>query len=147
MLGPQHLLEDRQVALLEGLGLPVAALSLVDLRQVVEAGGGVGVLGPQHLLEDRQGALVEGLGFPVAALSPVDPRQVVEAGGGVGVLRPLGLLRDRQDLLPQRLRFRIGAPGRQGICMADQLLQLGIGLGGSGWRLGQQEPGSSLRLG
>ncbi len=39
------------------------ALGLVERCQVIEAGGGVGVLRSQLLLPDCQGALVEQLGF------------------------------------------------------------------------------------
>ena len=68
MVGAQRLLPDRQRALVERLGLGVAALRVVEYGQVVEARGDVGVVGSQRLLPDRQRALVERLGLGVAAL-------------------------------------------------------------------------------
>jgi hypothetical protein len=55
--------------------------------QVVEAGGGVGVVGSQHPLPDVQGALVEGPGGGQLALGLEQMGQVVEAGGGGGAVR------------------------------------------------------------
>ncbi len=46
MLGPQRFFPDREGAQTERLGLLVAPLVVVEQRQVVEAGGGVGMLGP-----------------------------------------------------------------------------------------------------
>ena len=46
MLGPQGLLSDPQRTLVERLGLGVLALGVVELRQVVEALGHVGMLRP-----------------------------------------------------------------------------------------------------
>ena len=68
MVGPQRFLADGEGALVERLGLRVAPLVVVERRQVVEAGGGVGVVGPQRFLADGEGALVERLGLRVAAL-------------------------------------------------------------------------------
>ena len=67
MVGAERLLADGQGALEERLGLGVVALRTVQLRQVVEAGGGVGMVGAERLLADGQGALVERLGLGVLA--------------------------------------------------------------------------------
>ena len=55
-------------------------------RQVVVAGGGVGVVLAQRLAADVQGLLEQGLGLGVPALRVQVVRQVVVAGGGVGVV-------------------------------------------------------------
>jgi len=47
----------------EGLGLNIGALAVIQQCEVVEARGGVGVIGPQRLLPDREGAEEEGLGL------------------------------------------------------------------------------------
>jgi hypothetical protein len=54
MLGSQGLLPDRQRALVERLGLHVAALGLVEFRQVVEVDGNVRVFRAQGLLVNCQ---------------------------------------------------------------------------------------------
>ena len=86
MLRPQRLLKNRQRPPEERLGLGVLALLVVELRQVVEARGYLGVLRPQRLLKNRQRALVERLGLGVLALLVVEQRQVVEAGGQARIL-------------------------------------------------------------
>ena len=75
----QHRLADRQGLLVEGLGGGVVPLRLQQPRQVVQAGGGVGVALAQHRLADGQGLLVEGLGGGVVPLRLQQPRQVVQA--------------------------------------------------------------------
>ena len=71
MIRAQCFFKDRQGADVEGLGLGIGALAVVQPCEVVEAGGGSGVVGPQRLLPDRQGADVEGLGLGVGALAVV----------------------------------------------------------------------------
>ena len=63
MLWPQHLLPDRQGALIIELGPGQVALGAEEKAEIVQAGGGIGMLGSQHLLPDRQGALQVGLRF------------------------------------------------------------------------------------
>ncbi len=72
MLGSQGLFPDRQRALVERLGVRVAALGVVESRLVVEALGHIRMLGSQGLFPDRQRALVERLGLGVAALGFVE---------------------------------------------------------------------------
>ena len=74
MVGAERLLADGQGALVERLGLGVVAHRLVQPRQVVEAGGGVGMLGAERLLADGQGAPVERLGLRVVAHAAVTTR-------------------------------------------------------------------------
>ena len=50
MLGAERLLADRQRALVERLGLRVGAGGLVQRGEIVERGGGVGMLGAERLL-------------------------------------------------------------------------------------------------
>ena len=91
MFRPEGLLYDRQGALVERLGLGVAALAFVKRGEVVEVLCDVRMLRPEGLLPDRQGALEEGLGVPVAALGFVQPGEVVEAlcVDRRGILTPL----------------------------------------------------------
>jgi hypothetical protein len=78
--------------------LGVAALAEIQPRQVVEAGGDVGMIGPKRLLADCQAALVEGLGRGVAALVAIQRRQVVEAVGiGTRCSRGRGASRGARD--------------------------------------------------
>jgi hypothetical protein len=107
MLGPQRFLPDREPALEERLGVRVATLVLIVLREVAEAGGDVGMLGPQRLLPDRERAFVERFGVGVASLGRVDHREVAEAGGDVGMLGPQHFLPDREPALEERLGVRV----------------------------------------
>jgi len=62
------LLLDRQRSLVERFGVYVPALSFMQFRQVVEAGGDRGMVRPEGLLINRKGSLVEWFSFGVAAL-------------------------------------------------------------------------------
>ncbi len=97
----QHLLVDRQGLLVEGPGSGVVTRRGEQIRQVVQAGGVVGVALAQYLLAHRQGLLVEGPGSGVVTLRPEQQRQVVQALGVVGVALAQYLLANRQ-----------GPPGR-----------------------------------
>ena len=88
MIRPQRLLSDRQSAKVEGLGLGVGPLSSIQLREVIEAGGGTEMIGPQRLLPDRQSAKVERLGLGVGALVVVERCQVVKAKRCIGMIWP-----------------------------------------------------------
>ena len=81
MVGAELVFADLEAALVERLGLGILAHGLVEVGQVVEAGGDVGVVGPELVFADLQAALVEGLGLGVLAHGPVEQGQVVEAGG------------------------------------------------------------------
>ena len=83
---------------IERLGLAVAALALVEHRQVVEAGERVGMALAQHLAAELQRLLVERLGLAVAALALVQPGQVVEAGERVGMALAQHLAAELQGL-------------------------------------------------
>ena len=65
----QHRLADGQRLLVEGLGGGVVPLRLQQLRQVVQALGGVGVLRAQCLFADGQGLTGLRRGLAIAALS------------------------------------------------------------------------------
>ena len=84
MIRPQGFLADRQRTLVERLGLAVEPLAVVQRCQIIEAGGGTGVIRPQGFLADRQGTLVERLGLAVEPLAVVQQCQIVEAGRGAG---------------------------------------------------------------
>jgi len=50
----------------------------VEQRQVIESGGGGGVVRLERFLVDRQGAPVERFGLLIAPLIPVEEGQVIE---------------------------------------------------------------------
>jgi hypothetical protein len=59
MVGAEHLLADRQRALVERSRPGEITLGLEQKREVVEARRRIGMVGAEHLLADRQRALVE----------------------------------------------------------------------------------------
>ena len=103
MVGAERLLAQRQGALVQRLGLGVAALALVQKGEVVERGADRGVVGAERLLGDRQGALVQRLGLGGAALAVVQHGEVVERLADIGVVGAERLLEERQGALVQRL--------------------------------------------
>ena len=58
MVGAERLLVDRERALVQRLGLGIAALVVVQLGEVVEVDADIRVVGAERLLVDRQRALV-----------------------------------------------------------------------------------------
>ena len=66
---------------MERLGLGIFRVVPVDLRQVVEARGRVGMFRPQRLPPDRQRPLDERLGLGIPALVKMNLSQSVEARG------------------------------------------------------------------
>jgi hypothetical protein len=54
MIGPSRLLDDGQAALVERLGLGVAALRTVEEGEVVERDGSRGMIGPVEALGERK---------------------------------------------------------------------------------------------
>ena len=111
MVGAERLLRDRQRALEERLGVGVAALGSVQLGQVVERDGDIGVVGAERLLADRQRALEERLGVGVAALGSVQLGQVVERVGDIGVVGAERLLRGSPARACRAARRRRSGPG------------------------------------
>ena len=63
MVEADRLLPDPKAALVERLGLRVAALLAIQCGEVDEGFRDVGVVRSQRLLADGKGALVERLGF------------------------------------------------------------------------------------
>ena len=108
---PLRLLENRQCALAERLCLRVLALGSVELGQVVQALGHIGMVRAKGLLPDRQRPLVERLGLRVVALGPVDGRAVVRASGYSGMVGAKGLYNDRQRSRVVRLGLGVLALG------------------------------------
>src|SRR5260370_25809554 len=98
---------NRESMSMEGLRLGILALILVEPGQVVEGGGGVGMLGSQLLLIDHQRSLVERLRLGILALILVEPCQAVQAAGRIRMLGSQLLLTDRQRSLVEGLRFGI----------------------------------------
>jgi hypothetical protein len=71
MLVTQEPFSHRQGVLVEGFGLPIAALTVVETGQIIEASGDRGMLVTQEPFSHRQGVLVEGFGLPIAPLGLV----------------------------------------------------------------------------
>jgi hypothetical protein len=74
MVGAQRLLQNRERAPIERLGLGILSLVAVKLRQVVEARSHIGMVGAQRLLPDRERAPIERLGLGILSLVVVKPR-------------------------------------------------------------------------
>ena len=79
-----------------------AALAFVQLGEIVEAHGDIGMFRPENLLQDCQRPPEERLRRLVAALGTVQPGEVVEARGHRGMVRPEHLLPDCQRPLSVR---------------------------------------------
>ena len=90
--GAQHRLADGQGLLEEGLGGGIVPLRLQQHRQVVQAGGGVGVVLAQHLLVDGQGLAGLRRRLAIAPL-PIELLHLVYSTAGprpAGRRRPTG---------------------------------------------------------
>ena len=57
MSGAEVFLTDRQCAFVEGLRLRIAVVLAVKFRQIIQAGGGVGMIRSNCLFRQRQGLL------------------------------------------------------------------------------------------
>ncbi len=68
MLCSQGFLSNGQGPLVQGLGLGVFTLIVVEQGQVVQTRRHIRVLGPQGFLQDGQGALDQWLGLGILAL-------------------------------------------------------------------------------
>ena len=68
MLLAEHALAGLQRALIERLGLAIAALGLIQRRQIVHACKRIGMLLAEHPLAGLERALIERLGLAIAAL-------------------------------------------------------------------------------
>ena len=71
-------------------------MGAIQLGEVVEVDGDVGVVGAERLLVDGKGALVERLGIAVAAPAAIELGEFVEGGADLGVVGAQRLLGDRQ---------------------------------------------------
>ena len=88
MVLAQHTLARLQGAPVERLGLAVAALEVVQKRQIVDAGERLGMLLAERALAGLQSALQERLGLAIAALSLVQKRQIIDADQRSGCSLP-----------------------------------------------------------
>src|SRR5262245_24276700 len=107
MIRPERFFKDRQSAFEQQFGLVVAALALVELRQIVEAFTDAEMVRAEGLLPDREGALGERLSFRKATLLGVDEGQIAERRGYAGILGPERLLENRRSLPKQCFGIRI----------------------------------------
>ena len=123
MIRPERLLENAERACKKAFGGGLATALVVEIRQVSQALGRVGVVWARVLLPDGQSAAVERLRFNVPALQPLDLRQVVGAYRHVGMIRPECFFANLKR--PARQRFCLGeAPLR-----TEQLRQIAQGSG------------------
>ena len=72
MLVSQQPFPHRQGLLVEGFGLPIAPLIVVEQSQIVEATGHIGMLVSQQPFPHRQGLLITVFRFLVATSKPAD---------------------------------------------------------------------------
>ena len=109
MLFAQDPLTGLKGALVQRLGLPIAPLTSIQAREIVDAGEGVGVLFAQDPLIGLEGALVQRLRLPIATLTLIQEREIVDAGEGVGVLFAQIVFRITQCSLRQRHADSVGS--------------------------------------
>ena len=80
---------------------------MIQLRQVVEAVGGIWVLRPQRFLSDGQSSLGKGLSLGIKALRSIELSQVIEALGSIWMFRPQRFLSDGQGPLNEGFGLRV----------------------------------------
>src|SRR5262249_60560556 len=113
---------DRQVPLVERLGLGVPALGAIEFGEVVEGLAEGGVVGAQRLFGDRQVPLVERLGLGVPALSLVN---ICQPGNRRGVFCVvLAMVLAGQGYVPLGYRYGRGVLALLGE-LADLRSQIG----------------------
>ena len=112
VVGPQRLLADGQAALVERLGLGVAALVPIQLGQIVERSANIGWSGPSAFSRMARLRLIERLGLGVAALVWYSTARLLSDRANVGVLGPQRLLGDGEAALVERLGLGIAALAR-----------------------------------
>src|SRR5205085_1600271 len=88
MAGPERLFPDIQCTLVEALRFRMAALIVINRRQITDGRGQGGVVRPHDLFADRKRALEERLRLGVAGLVPIDVAEIIEQPDQVGVARP-----------------------------------------------------------
>src|SRR5258708_1618425 len=103
MSWPQSLFPDREAMLIQGVGLLMLLLLLVEFCQLMKCIGCVKVLGSQTLFADRKSALKQQLCLLILLLLPIEDCQAVKAPCCVRVLGPQLLLPDSKSTLKQRL--------------------------------------------
>ena len=77
MLRAQRFFNDRDRALVERLGVAVAALVTIKPREVAQRLANVRMVGTQRFFEDRDRTLGERFGAALAALVPIQPCEVI----------------------------------------------------------------------
>src|SRR5438309_1279270 len=101
MVWPQRFLANCERASKQWLGLLVAALADVELRQVIETRGGVGMVRPQRFLVDGERALEQQLGDRVISPSPAVQSELGQQQGytvSVDLFPRLGMLEHRDGV-------------------------------------------------
>ncbi|MCC6658693.1 MAG: hypothetical protein IT512_10960 [Rhodocyclaceae bacterium] len=87
MLGAENFFSYSQATLKERHGFGMAALSVIQRRQVAQEQGNFGMLGTVSFFRNSQAALVERLGFGMAPLVIEKQRQIIQACRNMGVYR------------------------------------------------------------
>ena len=88
-----RLLVDRQRALEQRLGVGVAALLLVQRRQIVQGLPDIGMTWRQRLFAHRQRPLEQRFGIGIALLPLIQRRQIVQFGAIADESRPAAFSR------------------------------------------------------
>src|SRR5262245_32990917 len=96
MVGAERLLPDIKGPLFQLQSLLVAALILVEVREVVEACGDVRMSLTELLFPYGEGSLMNRHGFNIPALSPIEVGEIAQYGSDLEMVRSSDLLRDLQ---------------------------------------------------
>src|ERR1700738_2052715 len=99
MIAPERLLVNRQRTLVERLGVGVAALVVIEQRQIVQRRRDLGMIAPECLLVNGQRTLVQRLGVGVAGFAAIQLSQIVQRRCDLGMVAPEHLFANGQDLL------------------------------------------------
>ncbi len=102
MVLAQDFLTDLQCLAEEQFGPPIIALAKIQVGQIVQAGGIIGMVLAQDLLTDFHGLAQQRSGPQIIALVNIDDSQTVQAGEIVGVVLAEGLLADLQGMVEER---------------------------------------------
>ena len=129
MVGAKCLLTDGQRSLVEQLGISIAALSSVQLCQIVQHRGDVGMIGTKRFLTHSQRPLVERLGVGVTALTTVKSSQVVQRLSDIGMIWAERHLGNCQEPLLQWYGVRVSSRVFEFIDFLDECLSFSRRLG------------------
>lgn len=83
---PERLLADCHRPLVEGPGISVAALAVINKSEAIQRCGNRRMARPERFFMNHQGAFQERFGVGVAALGDIKRAEIVERSGNVNVV-------------------------------------------------------------